>query len=552
MPQRPATTAGIAAFRAIKEIADLAAFLGTTEKRLFYHLYSPSRPRYRLFRIPKASGGYRDISAPPSTIGAWQRSLLPVLEALLSPNPYVHGFVTNRSIRSNGQRHVRSGAVLNFDLQNFFPSIHFGRVRGLFHAHPFDFSASVAAVLAQICCFNRSLPQGAPTSPIISNYICRGLDKDLATFARTHRCRYSRYCDDITFSTTRDNFSPTVVEFAGGTFAPTIGAAIVAIVTTHSFAINAHKTRVQTSRQRQMVTGLVVNERVNVPRRFVRNIRAILHASETHGVSAADADFRTRRDRHFRQHDSPSLAVHTFGKLAFLRMIKGSDDATYLRLALRARRCFTDGTAPPICISGSVATVAIILKEAMWIIVGRDVRGDAIVEASAFMLEGVGIATALHVFTSQVCVSYELRPASDASKSYKIDAIRAAYQHDVAIVESCAPAFGALRRAEADAMPVLGSRVTLAGYPVWLSPKDDLLVCHTEVIQTKTAGETTYMLVGAQIRGGNSGGPLLSKEGYAAGIAVYDSESAIAPNGCVAIGHISAALSEAPTSPTGF
>jgi RNA-directed DNA polymerase len=550
MKRAKPSAAATQTFCAMSAITDVANFLGTTERRLFYYLYSRSKPTYRRFEIPKAAGGHRVISAPPKVIAAWQTTLLPHLEAAFGHRRYVHGFTRDRSVKTNAQPHVRARVVLNFDLADFFPTIHFGRVRGMFQGHPFRFSPTVASVLAQICCFDGALPQGAPTSPIISNFICRGLDKELAQFARTHGCRYSRYCDDITLSTGRDNISPAVVEFTGGAATPPIlGTSLVNIVTSHSFAVNERKTRVQTFRQRQEVTGLVVNDRVNVPRRFVRNIRSILHACDIKGVKAAEEEFHALRDRRFRIGAAPNLSLHVFGKLAYLRMVRGATNGIYQALAIRAHHHFTNGTGRPLIISGSAALPPKLLRHAVWVIIGRDAKGDILSEGTAFTLAGTGIVTALHVFTNEPCVSYEIRPAYNPNACYKISAYRAATAHDLAIVETDAPIFTALKRASE--MPVLGSSVTLAGYPAWISPADDLLVCPANVIHTKIGGDTTYMLISADIRGGNSGGPLLAADGQVVGVAVYDSDAAVAPNGCAAIGHIDVAAGQPAEVPFG-
>ncbi len=144
----------------------VAQLLGLTTKQLNFHLYVlPSAKKYKTFSLPKKSGGIRKISAPASPIKVIQRKLKEVLETIYKPKPSTHGFVSERSIVTNARLHKKRRYVLNIDLEDYFPTIHFGRVRGLFMGNPFYLNDEVATILAQICCHDGVLPQGAPTSP---------------------------------------------------------------------------------------------------------------------------------------------------------------------------------------------------------------------------------------------------------------------------------------------------------------------------------------------------------------------------------------------------
>jgi RNA-directed DNA polymerase len=147
------------------------------------------------------------------------------------------------------------------DLKDFFPSITFRRVRGLFEAKPYQLDHSVATVLARICCHKNSLPQGAPTSPIISNMICARMDSQLRQLAVRHRCAYTRYADDLTFSTSTRNFPEALAEIVSTETGNKlkIGVENNHKIKLNGFEINQQKTRLQTSDKRQVVTGLTVN-----------------------------------------------------------------------------------------------------------------------------------------------------------------------------------------------------------------------------------------------------------------------------------------------------
>jgi RNA-directed DNA polymerase len=177
---------------------EVAALLGASTKRLIYLLYGrPEEKRYYEFRIPKRRGGERAILAPQMELKILQKRLAELLKKVYKPRNVVHGFTGGRSIVSNASCHVGRRFVLNVDIKDFFPSIHFGRVRGLFTCQAIGAEGLAATVLTQICCHRGALPAGAPTSPIISNMVCARLDRELVELAKKYKCYYSRYVDDL-------------------------------------------------------------------------------------------------------------------------------------------------------------------------------------------------------------------------------------------------------------------------------------------------------------------------------------------------------------------
>ena len=194
-------------FSRLRHGRDVAELLEVPYSVLVHILYwGRHKYPYRDFVIRKRSGRERLIEAPADSVDILQTKLLRILELVYKPRPAAQGFVQGRSIVSNALRHVGKSYVLNIDLKDFFPSIHFGRVRGLFMAQPYGVGAPASRFLAQLCCSQGKLPQGAPTSPIVSNMICSKLDGDLQKLAKKYRCTYTRYADDITFSTTAKEF----------------------------------------------------------------------------------------------------------------------------------------------------------------------------------------------------------------------------------------------------------------------------------------------------------------------------------------------------------
>lgn len=235
-----------AKFAAITNAEGVAELLGVSYKALRYRLYGePKSARYHTFEVPKKSGGVRVITAPSQHWKFLQRRLLHVLECVFEPKATVHGFTADRNIRTNATPHIRRRHVLNVDLNDFFPSINLGRVRGMFMSPPYNCPDKVATVLAQICCFNNELPQGAPTSPIVSNMICARMDAHLGRLARELRCYYTRYADDITFSTDGRDFPRDLagVKVVDGESVCEIGRRLRQVIRRNGFQVNTKKVR---------------------------------------------------------------------------------------------------------------------------------------------------------------------------------------------------------------------------------------------------------------------------------------------------------------------
>ena len=253
--------------------------------------------RYRQFSIAKKSGGTRTISAPyNNTYMLILTYLNEILKACYEPSEYATGFVEGRSVADNAMRHIGQNYILNIDLKDFFPSVEKSRVWGRLMAKPFSFDRSVANMIAGLCSMKEVreengekkeyyvLPQGAPTSPIITNMICDNLDRRLGGLARRFGLNYSRYADDITFSSMHYVYSK------GGEFWKELNR----IVSEQRFTINEKKVRLQKRGDRQEVTGIVVSDKINVTKEYVRNIRNILYIWGKYGLQAAYNRFLPR------------------------------------------------------------------------------------------------------------------------------------------------------------------------------------------------------------------------------------------------------------------
>lgn len=260
----------------VESSEDLAELLGLSEFALkkfclrmpdFYHTFE---------RKKKNGTGQRQLCAPAKELKQVQRNIKRKILDKVELHQSCTGYRRGMSIVSNAKIHVGQRFVLNLDIQDFFQSISTGRVAGLFFS--FGYSEKISLLLAKLCCFRNALPQGAPTSPPLANLICHKLDRRLSGLARTKCLKYSRYCDDITISGTR-TISPHLIEL------------LRSILKAEGFTANEDKTRLLTQRSCQIVTGLTVNEKVNIPRKKRHLIRAILHGSKDHGTSDASRNY---------------------------------------------------------------------------------------------------------------------------------------------------------------------------------------------------------------------------------------------------------------------
>lgn len=285
-------TSRLNGLKAATSLSDLAKLLPFKPTAVSYILYKqPAVTKYRVFQIPKRSGGQRTIKAPIDSLRLLQRRLADLLQDCIEEvnvstkrkDRAAHAFKRKRSIITNARQHRHRRWVLNLDLEDFFPSINFGRVRGfLIKNRDFELHKDVATVIAQIACHENSLPQGSPCSPVISNLIAHLLDMRLVKLASDAGCTYSRYADDLTFSTNKKEFPsgiavPAAAEGAGShLWLPS--DALKTAIDRSGFRVNAKKTHMMYRASRQNVTGLVVNEKINVCWEYRHNVRAMVHS----------------------------------------------------------------------------------------------------------------------------------------------------------------------------------------------------------------------------------------------------------------------------------
>lgn len=320
---------GLPALTDAKALTDAMGIVLGELRFLAFNRKVSSVNHYQRFTIPKKSGGQRLISAPMPRLKRAQYWVLDNILAHVPLHDAAHGFVPQRSILTNARNHVGRDVVINLDLKDFFPTLTYARVKGLFEA--LGYAEAVAIPLALLCTEPvidevsldgerhfiadgpRVLPQGAPTSPAITNLICRKLDRRLSGLARNLGFVYSRYADDLTFSA-----SGAAVRKIG-----TLLKAVHGIVEAEGFTVHPDKTRVMRKSTRQEVTGLTVNEAVAVPRDLLRRYRAVLQQVERHGPA----------DKHFGPGKNVVNSLLGFGH--FAAMIDPDGGAPLLQRAQR-------------------------------------------------------------------------------------------------------------------------------------------------------------------------------------------------------------------------
>ena len=293
--------------KAIEDVAPFCAGWSLTDKVEDLSSLAQARRRmlmYKEFDIPKRTGGTRRITAPTGKLKDVQKCISVLVAPYYQVPDCVHGFAEGKSVASNASMHTAKNYVLNIDLKDFFPTITYIRV--VKSLKELGFNDEVSDIIARLCTIpmwdeqsqmlRNSLPQGSPASPLLSNIVCSTLDRRLTDLARRHRVTYTRYADDMTFSSNHSVYAKD----------SSFLQELKDIVRSCGFKINEKKTRLQKNGSKQEVTGLIVCEKVNTYRQFTKNLRAAVFHAETNGCT---------------RHDFNNI----MGRVSYLAMVKGPD-----------------------------------------------------------------------------------------------------------------------------------------------------------------------------------------------------------------------------------
>ena len=380
-------------FKKIKTKNDLLKVLNISEKKYDYLVYR-KKNLYTSFNIKKKQGGFRKILSPCQELKKIQQGLNIILENnYIFNETVVQGFVKNHSIKTNAIIHKDSNYIVNIDLKDFFDSIHFGRVQGMFMKSPFNFSNYIATNLAKITCYEKKLPQGAPTSPTISNIICYRMDRKLVHLCKKNNCRYTRYADDITISTKMLYLPKKIAKFSDGQVI--LSNEITNIIKEEGFTINISKLQISPNNQRQEVTGLIVNEKINVKKVYIKNIRALLNNAKKYGIYLAGCKYYEKASINCSNRKNViKKFINTLkGKIEFLKMIRGLDDYIYIKYASQFNELIgydyfdTDYGLP----------VEKFIEKRIYPLISYDEE----VQGTCFMVDEIGMFTSTHILISK-------------------------------------------------------------------------------------------------------------------------------------------------------
>jgi len=310
----------------IKDTKDLATKMGITLKNLRFLTYTQKLSptiNYIHFKMVKKTGGFREISAPKPQLKRLQYWILENILNKVEVSSEAHGFVTNRSIVTNAIPHVGKAVIINCDLENFFPTLNYPRVKGLFKS--LGYSADVATVLAMLTTEaetkemlldgeklhlytgKRYLPQGSPASPMITNLICRKLDKRMKSVAKMFNFTYTRYADDMTFSSSEYTYIHNMMNF------------IKTVTSEEGFILHPKKTKIIRKGSRQEVTGVVVNEKLSINRKELKKFRALLYQIEQSGIEGKSWHGK-----------SENLMASIWGYANFIKMVDRDKGKKYM------------------------------------------------------------------------------------------------------------------------------------------------------------------------------------------------------------------------------
>lgn len=459
--------------------------------------------KYTTFEISKRNGKFRNISSPNINLKRIQTQIKLILEEFFRPYSVVHGFVYKKNILSNAKKHLNAKWILNLDIENFFETINFGRILGLLLAKPYAFDRKVATLIAQLTTYKNTLPQGSPASPIISNLICNKMDRDFITFCKNRKLIYTRYADDITISSQKRKHM-----ILNSSLEDELLEDIKSIIIQNGFKINSEKIHFSYGKDGGIVTGLRVNERVNIPRKTIRSLRGLYHNILTNGYQIANEKYNQKyKNLNRTPKENKDLINHINGHLNFIFMIKGQFDEVYSNYYHKFKTELKLDIKSP-------------SPKSVWNYIFIMESESTHQQGTAFKLKKYGIISCDHVFDSKSKIFHK----NNFSKKYDLELIKKNNRIDLAIVNAQELNLEAGLEVNFDFHFKTGSKLRLLGFPNYRIG-DSGMDKQITIVGKRIVSGVERILVDSGIVAGNSGGPILDMNGSVVGIAVTGAEN---------------------------
>lgn len=405
-------------------------------------------------------------------------------------------------MKSNAFAHVEQRFILNIDLSDFFGTVTEARIVGLLTA--IGLPPDVAKLIALICTYKGVLPQGSPSSPVVSNMICFRLDRALIQFAKLHRCIVTRYADDITFSSYRlpAALFTSPLSGQGKLSVSALSTDLISLIETNGFKINERKILYSDKHSRRVVTGIKINKALNVDRRFIRNIRATLF---NFSIDAGEAQQKFEIEHG----GFGSVESHLRGKIAWVGHIKGLADPVFRSLASRFN---TNFPRKKIKVNPTEKEK---VDRAVWVIQNNHSSYSNGLQGTAFFAEGFGLITAAHNVDKGT--AFELYHSSQPEIKYEASIAHISKYRDIAILSHNLSAIDFCELAFQFRSVEIGSAINAVGYP-------DIAVFDRLNVRSGTVSSTAVLFgipaieVTARLAQGMSGGAILDSEFKVVGI----------------------------------
>lgn len=462
---------------------------------------------YHTFTVKGKSGKERIIHAPDKRLKMLQKDISDLLDALYTPRNCAHGFIRNKSVVTNARSHLDRKFLINIDLKSFFPSISENRVEGLLCS--LGVNSSVAEIITKVCCYRGVLPQGAPSSPIISNMICFRLDKNLMHFAKRFRLVYTRYADDITLSAHRplSCVFKEEVPSAGKFAADKLHDDLIEIIKENGFELNEEKCHYSTRNSRRVVTGVKVNEFLNIDRDFYKSVRSVLFRIEKDGLGAT-------QKHHTENYKSNANLVNILhGKIEWIAHIKGRSDPIFRKLTRRYNELFPENAF------SIEPTLDQVIDRSVWVLEDAD---GVQTQGTAFFLDGVGLVTAAHcvmdnalkkLLDTKFVIFHAMKPAN----RFVVSVSKHCSHRDLAILSHSLPVSDYYQLKQSERSPDVGEDISSLGFPSF-SRGDQLNNRKGTLSSVANRSAVKLLEVTQKHSQGMSGGPVLLKDGSVCGV----------------------------------